>query len=67
MDTATLLWDILLPLLGFFYLSYARIRRRATPLIGGLLLIVLPYVTSNGYMLLLALIAVVAGVYFIAV
>jgi len=67
MDTATLLWDILLPLLGFFYLSYARIRRRATPLIGGLLLIILPYVTSNGYILFFALIIVVLSSYFISI
>jgi hypothetical protein len=65
-DTATLLWGIFLPLLGFFYLSYARIRRRAVPLIGGLTLIVLPYVTSNGYILTLALVVVVLGSYFIA-
>ena len=63
MDQSALLWNIALSVIGMAYLIYARAQRRAIPLISGLILLVLPYLTDNGYLLFGGLVAVVVASY----
>ncbi len=61
-----ILWGILLPLLGFVYLAYAKVTKRVIPLLGGVSLIFAPYLSDNTYLLSFLLVAVVLGSYFLS-
>jgi len=63
MDQSALLWNIALSVIGMAYLIYARAQRRAIPLISGLILLVLPYLTDNGYILIFALVTAIVTSY----
>ena len=65
-DQSALLWNITLSVIGMAYLIYARAQRRAIPLISGLILLVLPYLTDNSYLLFVGLVLVVAASYFLS-
>jgi len=65
--TSFILWNIFLGALGLAYLSYAKSRKRAMPLIGGLVLLVIPYVTDNSYLFMSAVVLVVLSSYFIGI
>jgi len=65
--TSFILWNIFLGALGLAYMSYAKIRKKAMPLIGGLVLLVVPYVTDNTYLFMTALVLVVLSSYFISI
>ena len=66
MDQSALLWNIALSVIGTAYLIYARAQRRAIPLISGLILLVLPYLTDKGYLLFGGLALVVAASYYLS-
>ena len=66
LSEAYLLWNIALSVIGMAYLIYARAQRRAIPLISGLILLVLPYLTDKGYLLFGGLALVVAASYFLS-
>ncbi len=66
MDQSALLWNIALSVIGMAYLIYARAQRRAIPLISGLILLVLPYLTDKGYLLFGGLAAVAAASYLLS-
>jgi len=53
--------------LGLAYISYAKISKKAMPLIGGLALLVIPYVTDNTYLFMTAGFLVVLSSYFISI
>ena len=65
-DQSTLLWNIALSVIGMAYLIYARAQRHAIALISGLILLALPYLTDNGYLLFGTLALVVAASYFLS-
>jgi hypothetical protein len=65
--TSFILWNVFLSALGLAYLSYAKIRKKAMPLIGGLVLLVIPYVTDNSYLFMTAVVLVVFSSYFISI
>jgi len=65
--TSFILWNIFLGSLGLAYLSYAKSRKKAMPLIGGLLLLVVPYVTDNTYLFVITVVLVVLSSYFIGI
>ena len=67
MSTAYILWNIFLGALGFAYIIYGKKQRKVIPLFGGIVLIVLPYLTSEWYFYLLGLAVVVLSAYFINV
>jgi len=66
MDQSTLLWNIALSVIGMAYLIYARAQRRAIPLVSGLTLLVLPYLTDNNYLLFGGLVATVIVSYLLS-
>ena len=63
MTTSFILWNIFLGALGIAYLSYAKAQKKVVPMVGGIALLVVPYLTSNVYVYLLTLILVVAIAY----
>ncbi len=48
------------------YLLYAKQQRRAIPLIAGLLLLILPYLTDRSYLLFGGLVAIILGDYLLS-
>jgi len=64
MSTSLILLSVLLGAFGVAYVSYAKTQRKAVPLIGGLVLLFLPYFTTNSYILVGILIAVILLSYF---
>ena len=63
MSTAYILWNIFLGALGFAYIIYGKKQRKAIPLLGGIVLIVLPYFTSLTYIYMMVLFLVALGSY----
>lgn len=47
MSSTTLVLAIVLGALGMAYLSYGKIRKRVIPMLGGVLLMLLPYFTES--------------------
>ena len=66
MTQAYLLWNIALSVIGMAYLLYAKQQRRAIPLISGLILIILPYLTESSYLLFGGLMLVILGSYLLS-
>jgi len=65
MTTSLILWSIFLGALGIAYITYGKKQHKAIPLLGGVILLVLPYFTTNIYILVCTLILVVLSAYFI--
>ena len=63
MTTSYILWNIFLGALGVAYLSYAKAQKKVVPLVGGIALLAVPYLTENVYLYLLTLICVVGIAY----
>jgi len=61
--TSFILWNIFLGALGIAYLSYAKTQKKVVPMVGGLALLVVPYLTSESYYYLLTLAIVLVGSY----
>jgi len=61
--TLFILWNIFLGALGIAYLSYAKAQKKVVPMVGGIVLLVVPYLTSESYYYLLTLIIVIVGSY----
>lgn len=64
-DTSMLLWGVIFGSIGFGFFIYGRKQQAVVPLVVGITLIVVPYVITNLYLLLLAGIILVALPYFI--
>ena len=64
-DTSMLLWGVIFGSIGFGFFIYGRKQQVVVPLVVGITLIVVPYVITNLYLLLLAGIILVALPYFI--
>ena len=67
MSTSFILWSIFLGAVGIAYMTYGKQQRKAVPLLGGMILLVLPYFTFNSYFLSAGLITVIGLSYFINV
>jgi dephospho-CoA kinase len=63
MTTSYILWNIFLGALGVSYLMYAKAQKKIVPMIGGILLLVVPYLTQNSYYYILTLVVVVISSY----
>ena len=64
MSTSVILWSVFLGALGMAYMSYGKRQGKIFASLGGLILLVLPYFTTETYKLLASLIVIVAAVYF---
>ena len=64
-DTSMLLWGVVFGSIGFGFFIYGKKQQAVVPLVAGIALIVIPYVVSNLYLLLLAGIILVALPYFV--
>jgi len=65
MTTSYILWNIFLGALGVSYLMYAKTQKKVVPLIGGLVLLIVPYLTENSYLFMVTLMGVILSSYFI--
>jgi len=65
MTTTYILWNIFLGALGIAYITYGKVQRKAIPLLGGILLLVLPYLTSNIYIIIGGVLSVILLSYII--
>jgi len=64
-DTSMLLWGVVFGSIGFGFFIYGKKQQAVVPLMVGIALIVIPYVVSNLYLLLLSGIILVALPYFV--
>jgi hypothetical protein len=67
MSTSFILWSIFLGAIGIAYITYGKQQRKAIPILGGIILLILPYFTVNSYLLSAGLITVIGLSYFINV
>jgi hypothetical protein len=65
MDSSALIWGVIFGSIGMGYFIYGKKQRRGAALLSGFALIVIPYVVSNVFLLLLIGIALMAVPYFV--
>ena len=65
MDTATIMWGVILGSIGLGFFVYGKKQKSAIPLLSGIGLMVLPYFISNLYLLILSSIILIAVPFFI--
>jgi hypothetical protein len=65
MDTATIMWGVILGSIGLGFFVYGKKQKAAIPLLSGIGLMVLPYFISNLYLLILSSIILIAVPFFI--
>ena len=63
MTTSYILWNVFLGALGVAYLSYAKSQKKIVSMLGGIVLLGIPYFTENVYYYVVALILVVVVSY----
>ena len=63
MSTSYILWSIFLGALGIAYVVYGKKQRKAVPLLGGIVLLVLPYFSSNNLVFVGVLITIIVVSY----
>jgi hypothetical protein len=63
MTTSYILWNIFLGALGVSYLMYAKAQKNVVTMVGGMVLLVIPYLTDNIYYYIVILLAVVISSY----
>jgi hypothetical protein len=66
MTSSYILWNIFLSLVGAGYIIYGKKVQKAVPIIGGILLLVLPYFTSNSMVYMLVVLVVIGFSYFLS-
>jgi hypothetical protein len=66
-NTSTLLWGVIFGAIGLGYFVYGKKQKAVIPLISGVGLMVLPYLISNIYFLVLSSIALILLPYFIKI
>ena len=64
MSSTLILLSILLGAVGIAYITYGKTQRKAIPLLGGVVLLVMPYFSSQSYLLIAVLILVIVLSYF---
>ena len=65
MDMSTLLWGVVFGAIGFGYFLYARKQRAPVPLVCGVALMVIPYLISNNWVLVLVGVVLMVTPYFV--
>ncbi len=65
MDSSSLIWGLIFGSIGMGYFIYGKKQGRGAALLSGFGLIVIPYVVSNVFLLVLAGIALMALPYFV--
>ena len=65
MSTPAVLWNIFLGAMGLAYITYGKTHRKAIPLLGGIVLILVPYFIDTTYLLIGVMLFVMASSYFI--
>ena len=63
--TSLLIWGMIFGIIGLAYFTYGKKQQAIVPLLAGIALFVLPYLISNGYILILAGAILVIIPYFI--
>ncbi|MFH0781179.1 MAG: hypothetical protein V2B20_04380 [Pseudomonadota bacterium] len=66
-DTSALLWGVIFGAIGLGYFVYGKKQKAVIPLISGIGLMVLPYLISNIYFMVLSSIALILLPYFIKI
>jgi len=64
MTTSYILWNIFLGALGMAYIVYAKTQRKIVPFLGGVILLVIPYVSSVLWLYLLVILIVIIVSYY---
>ncbi len=67
MDMSTLLWGVVFGAIGLGYFLYARKQRAPVPLVCGVALMVIPYLISNNWVLVLVGVVLIAAPYLVRV
>lgn len=62
---STLLWGVVFGAIGFGYLLYAQKQRAPVPLVCGVALMLIPYLISNNWILVLVGVVLMAAPYFV--
>lgn len=64
MTTSVILWSVFLGALGMAYMSYGKRQGKIIAFIAGILLLVLPYFTTETLPLVASLVVIIGVVYF---